>query len=541
MKKKSRILLVCALALLGQTVLAQVPQIINYQGRIAVGGTNFNGVGLFQFALVNNGASQTYWSNGGNYISAPVNKGLYAVLLGDTSLANMAALPATVFTNSDVRLRVWFNDNVHAVQLLTPDQRIAAAGYALVAQSAQTAQTAGVATVATSFPASSDLTAARLNIGTNNTLTGIYSTVGGGQNNTVSNGYVTIAGGYLNIVSGYATSVGGGYHNTASGNNAMIGGGEQNNASGWYAVVGGGYRCTASGVGAFVGGGGYDGSTWGSNVASGAAAVVGGGNFNTASGKAATVGGGSGNCANSTNATVAGGLENTASIDVATVGGGCGNTASGLVATVGGGFGNLASAYCATVAGGYSNAASGDCSFAGGRQAKASLDGAFVWADCTGGDFVATAYNQVSFRASGGVRFFSNAGTTLGAQLAANATSWTTLSDRQAKSNIETIDTRAVLAALVALPVTRWSYKDDPCQRRYIGPMAQDFHAAFGLGDDDKRINTLDTDGVTLAAIQGLYQELQEEKARNAAVEAALEKRLADLERKLMQPAPVGK
>jgi len=60
---------------------AQVPQMINYQGRVTIGGTNFTGTGQFQFALVNDGASQTYWSNGSAVVSVPVTKGLYSVLL----------------------------------------------------------------------------------------------------------------------------------------------------------------------------------------------------------------------------------------------------------------------------------------------------------------------------------------------------------------------------------------------------------------------------------------------------------------------------
>ena len=84
----------------------------------------------------------TYWSNNGSSaagsepsaeVTLPVTQGLYSVLLGDTGLPNMVAIPATVFNNSDVRLRVWFNDGVHGFDLLTPDQRLVAAGYALVA------------------------------------------------------------------------------------------------------------------------------------------------------------------------------------------------------------------------------------------------------------------------------------------------------------------------------------------------------------------------------------------------------------------------
>ena len=138
-------LLARALALLflvTAALYAQVPQLINYQGRVAVGTVNFNGAGSFKFALVNADGSVTYWSNDGTSaagsepttaVSLTVTKGLYSVLLGDATLANMTAVPATVFTNPDVRLRVWFNDGTNGSQLLTPDQRIAAVGYAIMA------------------------------------------------------------------------------------------------------------------------------------------------------------------------------------------------------------------------------------------------------------------------------------------------------------------------------------------------------------------------------------------------------------------------
>src|SRR6185503_18358800 len=83
-----------------------------------------------------------YWSNNGTStagsqptaaVALTVIKGLYSVLLGDATLPNMTIVPATVFTNADVRLRVWFNDGTNGSQLLTPDQRIAAVGYAVMA------------------------------------------------------------------------------------------------------------------------------------------------------------------------------------------------------------------------------------------------------------------------------------------------------------------------------------------------------------------------------------------------------------------------
>ena len=125
---------------------AQVPGLLNYQGRVAVGTVNFDGSGSFKFALVNAAGDTTYWSNDGTSttgseptaaVSLTVTKGLYSVLLGDTALANMTAVPATVFNNTDVRLRVWFNDGTNGSQLLTPDQRIAAVGYAVMAGNVQ--------------------------------------------------------------------------------------------------------------------------------------------------------------------------------------------------------------------------------------------------------------------------------------------------------------------------------------------------------------------------------------------------------------------
>jgi hypothetical protein len=130
--------------LLATTLHAQVPQLINYQGRVVVDGVNFDGAGQFKFALVNASGSTSYWSNDGssvaggeptNAVTLAVSKGLYSVLLGDATLPNMTIVPATVFANGDVHLRVWFNDGVTGFQQLTPDRRIAAVGYAMMADS----------------------------------------------------------------------------------------------------------------------------------------------------------------------------------------------------------------------------------------------------------------------------------------------------------------------------------------------------------------------------------------------------------------------
>jgi hypothetical protein len=110
------------------------------------------------------------------------------------------------------------------------------------------------------------------------------------------------------------------------------------------------------------------------------------------------------------------------------------------------------------------------------------------------------------------------------------AVSLTQTSDRNAKENFTPINPRRVLDSVVALPVTEWDFKADAAAR-HIGPMAQDFYAAFNVGADDKHISTVDEEGVALAAIQGLNQKLESENAALRAENAALEQRLSSLER----------
>ena len=87
-------------------------------------------------------------------------------------------------------------------------------------------------------------------------------------------------------------------------------------------------------------------------------------------------------------------------------------------------------------------------------------------------------------------------------------------SDRNLKEGITGTDGVETLSKLVSLPIATWNYKSDPQAITHMGPMAQDFHAAFGLGVDDKHIATLDFTGVAFSAIQGLYQVVQEKDAQ---------------------------
>lgn len=96
-----------------------------------------------------------------------------------------------------------------------------------------------------------------------------------------------------------------------------------------------------------------------------------------------------------------------------------------------------------------------------------------------------------------------------GAHLTAGGT-WTNGSSREFKHGFEPIDKQAVLRKVVDLPVTRWQYKGEADDVHHVGPVAQDFRAAFDVGHDERYITTIDADGVALAAIQGLHEIVQE-------------------------------
>ena len=315
--------------------------------------------------------------------------------------------------------------------------------------------------------------------------------------------------------------------------------------------------------------------------------TVGGGLNNTAgyadtdfdNARAATVAGGEGNTASSAWATVGGGAVNTARNDFATVGGGSVNTASGEGATVPGGFGNLAS---------------GAGSFAAGKGAQALHDGTFVWADRdpSGNPYSSTGINQFCVRARGGIQvdpqtsmyfgsqtrqmlnlwgtqygigvqsstvyfrtdnasglengfawykggIHNNAaqnaggGTTMmtlnGSGLTVNGT-FVSASDRNAKQDFAEVNSRAVLEKVAQLPIQTWAYKNDP-NTKHLGPVAQDFYAAFAVGPDDKHIATVDEGGVALAAIQGLNQKVEKQRAENA----ELKQELAELKQMVLK------
>jgi hypothetical protein len=195
-------------------------------------------------------------------------------------------------------------------------------------------------------------------------------------------------------------------------------------------------------------------------------------------------------------------------------------------ASVSGGYENRAGGAYSSVPGGYGNQALGDYSFAAGNMAQidSNHSGAFLFADSNDFAFKSTAPDEFAVRATGGVRFVTaidGSGAQLaGVRLAQGSGSWETLSDRNAKRSILPVDVRQVLEMLMDVPVSTWQYKGQTEAVQHMGPMAQDFYAAFDLGQDERYISSVDADGVALASIQGLYKLVQEKDTQIAVLQA---------------------
>lgn len=321
--------------------------------------------------------------------------------------------------------------------------------------------------------------------GVDNTETGMWAAVGGGERNSAGGDWSTIAGGWTNEAHGTFSAIGGGERNLASGESSTVVGGRFNTAAGTIAIAGG--EGTYAGDYAIALGLDNRSVSYASGIFSGDDNVITGTEY----------------------AVILGGQLNR--IYDATE-----------YAAILGGFQNVVgpTARLAVVIGGEGNAAGGDYALAAGRNARAAHVGAFVWGDATDAGISSSGSNQVTFRATGGFRIMTGSGTNTGVEVAAGSGSWTSLSDVNAKKNVAPVDGSDILARVRDLPIRSWSYTSQDESIRHIGPTAQDFHAAFGVGDSPTGITAVDADGVALAAIQALALERAADRQRIAALEA---------------------
>jgi len=429
---------------------------------------------------------------------------------------------------------------------------------------------AGPVSCSDNFPTASDYFLGISNDG--NVAGGVESAVLGGAENRACDPNSGVVAGSGNIVGNNDNAdysmIGAGEQNAVTGLNAFVGAGETNYATDNDSMVGAGSFNGAEGADSFVGAGGGEfedqsGNTvpGGNNVAGAADSFVGGGDLNQISGSgdgsfigaggftyAATgagtpgnrifsfdsfIGAGDTNSVSGNNAFVGAGTSNTASA-ASFVAGGTANVVSGEYGSVIGGYGNHASGSYAVIAGGNGNTAAGTLSLAGGYHADAVHSGSFVWSDYSSGSALVkdTAANQFVARASGGVSFYSNEAATAGVRLGPGSGTWASLSDRNAKTDIEPLDDDSILAKVAALPVSAWRYKTENGVR-HLGPMAQDFYASFGVGEDNRHITSIDEDGVALAAIKALDATLAGKSVQIAVLHRradAMQSRLSKLE-----------
>jgi len=524
----------------------------------------------------------TYWSHDGTStsgiepttaVSATVRDGLFTVGLGDTTVANMTALGAALFQQPNLQLRLWFNNGVNGFAALSPLQNLSGAPYAGHANSASSLSGNGIVRVNGSMVGGYSG-----NIISNGVVGGFIG--GGGANslpNWVGGNYATVLGGAGNSASGfYSTAIG--FKSTATGVGSLAAGD----------------GCTASGNGSTALGGaatarGINSTAMGESSVASALAATAMGYHTTASGSSSTALGGlttaSGDNSTAMGAFAAASGESSTAMGRSTTASGVSSTAMGRDTLAGGNY---------STAMGYQSEARGVASVAIGASASAAHDNTFVWSDGSIGNyFDSTAPNQFLIRAAGGVgigtvapqaslhvasratfpqaqllltqtandyaRLQMGVGTNskwmfavqpaaapnlefyLGESKLAELTSSGAMfaqsfnppSDRNAKENFDPVIPQEVLKKVAGLTISRWNFIGDTATP-HVGPMAQDFHAAFGLGTDDKHIATVDADGVALAAIQGLNQKVEAAERENTALKDRVEM-LEKLLRKLVK------
>jgi len=324
---------------------------------------------------------------------------------------------------------------------------------------------------------------------------GIASTATGAG--TMASGAYSVAMGFGATASGeYSTATGS--RTTASGNfsaamgNGTVASGSQSTAMGRSTTASG---ITGTAMGELTAASGVTSTAMGyATIGSGPVSTA-MGHSTTASADSSTAMGGSTRA--SAFASTAMGWESTASGAYSTAMG-FRSTASGVSSTATGVL-TMAAGLGSTVMGTYA-------------EATSAAPGSFVYGDRSTGQsrsvVTSVTPNQFLVRAAGGVAFWSTPSTVYptspGVILFSGDSFWSSLSDVNSKENFRDLTDDDVLAKLAAMPVREWNYKAQDAAIRHVGPTAQDFHAAFGLGTDARRIGSVDADGIALAAVKAL-------------------------------------
>ena len=169
--------------------------------------------------------------------------------------------------------------------------------------------------------------------------------------------------------------------------------------------------------------------------------------------------------------------------------------------------------------------ASGAASVAMGSAVTAGGDGSFIFGDRNVSYALTAAPNTFNIRAFGGVGI--NTGVAIGCDLPAGTGAWACTSSRSAKEDFADVDGEEVLGRLATIPIQRWRYLGTGAA--HLGPTAEDFHAAFGLGESATKIANVDANGVALRAVQALERRTAELREENAALRSELSALRAEL------------
>jgi hypothetical protein len=436
-----------------------------------------------------------------------------------------------LFAQASLQLRIWFNDGVHGSVALSPVQTLTPVPYAI--------QTLGA------------LPAAQLtSIGNTNGGSGNFF-VGPSGNSTTSGSFDTanglnalhheISGSYNTANGSYALfSNTNGSENTANGVEALYANttGSDNTASGDYALyhnTNGSYN-TANGAYAL-----YASKSGNNNTADGYNAL---GSLTTGSGNIA-VGQGAGTAIFTGNNNID--IGNTGFGDeTGVIRIGTSQTKAVMLGISGGNIVSSSGLVCVNPSGLLGTVPAGGATLAGDLLIQGSAS--YNHLALSGGNAYGYLYGSFPALADGihlgynyyydaaGAGHISNTGggtsriTAEYGRIVVDVTTsgvavygtFNNSSDRNAKQDFTPVSPSEILDKVLRLPLSEWSYKTDAATR-HIGPMGQDFYAAFNIGTDEKHLAPIDEGGVALAAIQGLNQKLKERDAQIQKLEEKLD------------------